>query len=122
MTGKVGKPAVINERELAIGSLVRAERTKRGLTQASLAEALGVTFQQIQKYEKGTNRIAVSRLIELAPLIGLSASAFLAKLNDEPEIIEKFSRRDVDDAKQFLALSSKQRRKLMAAMNLFKGN
>ena len=55
-----------NEIDRQVGSRVRMYRTMRGLSQERLGEALGVTFQQIQKYEKGTNRISASRLQQIA--------------------------------------------------------
>lgn len=53
------------EMEADIGARVRMMRTMRGMSQEKLAEQLGVSFQQIQKYEKGTNRIAVSTLVKI---------------------------------------------------------
>lgn len=49
-----------------VGARVRMRRIMLGLSQEKLAEALGVTFQQVQKYEKGTNRIGASRLQEIS--------------------------------------------------------
>lgn len=59
-----------------IGGNIRANRLARGLTQSKLAELIGVTFQQVQKYEKGHNRVGGSRLVQIAgalnvPLIAL---------------------------------------------------
>jgi transcriptional regulator with XRE-family HTH domain len=48
-----------------IGSVIRMRRLKLGLTQADLGNALGVTFQQIQKYENGTNAVASTRISDL---------------------------------------------------------
>ncbi|AQS65547.1 MULTISPECIES: helix-turn-helix domain-containing protein [Rhizobium/Agrobacterium group] len=48
----------------------------RGMSQSTLAEALGVTFQQVQKYEKGTNRVGASRLLNVATLLGVPVSYF----------------------------------------------
>lgn len=60
-----------------IGSLIRLRRMQVGMSQAKLGEALGITFQQIQKYERGTNRISVSRLSEIAQALGVDAGFFL---------------------------------------------
>lgn len=51
--------------DIEIGKAVKAIRTVRGMSQTTLGEALGITFQQIQKYEKGTNRLSVSSLIRV---------------------------------------------------------
>ncbi|GAN78876.1 helix-turn-helix domain-containing protein [Acidocella aminolytica] len=59
-----------------IGQRFRLRRTAVGLTQADLAKLLGVTFQQIQKYERGINRISASRLYEAAKHLDISISYF----------------------------------------------
>ena len=52
--------------DVAIGQRIRERRRALGLSQVALAEAVGLTFQQIQKYERGSNRISFSRLVEIA--------------------------------------------------------
>lgn len=59
-----------------IGARVRMRRILVGMSQEKLGEALGITFQQIQKYEKGTNRISVSRLHQIASVLGAPISMF----------------------------------------------
>ena len=59
-----------------IGARVRMRRVLAGMSQEKLGEALGITFQQIQKYEKGTNRISVSRLHQIAGILGVPVSTF----------------------------------------------
>ena len=49
-----------------VGQNIRIFRKSRGMSQSALGEAIGLTFQQIQKYEKGTNRVGSSRLVEIA--------------------------------------------------------
>jgi len=66
----------MTERGLQIAHRVREMRNLKGMTQAGLAEALGVTFQQIQKYEAGQNRIAVDRLAEIAEALDVSPGWF----------------------------------------------
>lgn len=60
-----------------VGSRVRLRRITVGMSQERLGEALGVTFQQVQKYEKGTNRISMSRMQNIAQVLGASVSFFL---------------------------------------------
>ena len=55
-----------------VGSRVRLFRTAQGLSQTSLAQDLGITFQQVQKYENGANRISASRLFDISRLLGVS--------------------------------------------------
>lgn len=63
-----------------IGARVRAARTARGMSQEKLGEALDVTFQQIQKYENGSNRVAVSTLLRMAAALDLPASELVPEL------------------------------------------
>ena len=62
--------------DLAVGAHIRLVRKMRGLSQQGLAEAVGVTFQQIQKYEKGSNRISASRLQHTARVLEVSPGYF----------------------------------------------
>jgi transcriptional regulator with XRE-family HTH domain len=59
-----------------IGQRVKSRRLEIGLSQEALAEALGVTFQQVQKYEKGVNRISASRLFEIAAVLNVPVGHF----------------------------------------------
>lgn len=60
-----------------IGARVRLRRLQCGMSQEKLAEALGLTFQQVQKYEKGANRITVSRLDQIAKALDTRVESFL---------------------------------------------
>lgn len=64
-----------NATDAAIGRRIAARRKAAGISQSELGDALGVTFQQIQKYEKGINRVAASSLIVLARKLGTTAYA-----------------------------------------------
>jgi transcriptional regulator with XRE-family HTH domain len=59
-----------------VGSRVRMRRVLLGLSQEKLGAALGLTFQQVQKYEKGTNRIGASRLQEISKTLNIAPSYF----------------------------------------------
>ena len=67
--------------DLEIAQRLRAFRHHAGLTQTQVAEALGLTFQQIQKYEKGTNRIGPGKLDTLAKLFGVPVTAFYPSMD-----------------------------------------
>jgi transcriptional regulator with XRE-family HTH domain len=56
-----------------IGQAMRSHRSKQGLSQTALGELLGVTFQQIQKYERGINSVAAARIPDLCNALGISA-------------------------------------------------
>ena len=65
-----------NPIDIHVGSRVRLKRTMMGLSQEKLGESLGVTFQQVQKYEKGANRIGASRLQQIAAILKTPISFF----------------------------------------------
>lgn len=65
-----------NPIDLYVGGRVRMRRMLVGLSQEKLGDALGVTFQQIQKYEKGTNRIGASRLHQIGQVLGVPVAFF----------------------------------------------
>lgn len=73
MENKAKKP---NPIDVEVGGRIRLRRSLLGLSQSALAEALGVTFQQVQKYEKGTNRVGASRLQDIAPFLKTPVSSF----------------------------------------------
>jgi transcriptional regulator with XRE-family HTH domain len=57
-------------------------RVSRGLSQSALASQLGLTFQQLQKYEKGTNRISASKLHDIAHILGVEVVSFFEDAAD----------------------------------------
>ena len=59
-----------------VGARIRARRLMLSMSQDSLAQALGLTFQQVQKYEKGKNRVGVSRLQQIATVLGVTPDFF----------------------------------------------
>lgn len=70
------KPKAPNAIDIHVGNRIRMRRLLKGMSQTTLAEGLGVTFQQVQKYEKGTNRVGSSRLQAIANILGVQASFF----------------------------------------------
>ena len=73
MSDNVKKP---NPIDIHVGSRVRLRRTMLGQSQEKLGNALGITFQQIQKYEKGANRIGASRLQQIANVLTVPVAFF----------------------------------------------
>jgi len=63
-----------------LGQRVRSRRLEIGMSQERLAELLGVTFQQVQKYEKGVNRIAASRLFDIAAALDVPIARFFENI------------------------------------------
>jgi transcriptional regulator with XRE-family HTH domain len=73
-----------------VGRNIRIYRLQKGLTQTELADELGLTFQQVQKYEKGTNRVGSGRLLKIATFLGVPVTA-LFKGSDEMADTDKQS-------------------------------
>lgn len=68
-----------------VGSRLRLLRMKAGLSQEALGARLGLTFQQVQKYEKGQNRIGASRLYQLSRILRVPVSVFFEGLPDDAD-------------------------------------
>jgi transcriptional regulator with XRE-family HTH domain len=68
------------ELEAQIGERIRSRRIRVGMSQANLGEPLGVTFQQIQKYERGANRISAGRLLKVAEVLECDVTDFFEGL------------------------------------------
>ncbi len=72
-----------NPVDIHVGSRVRLRRTLLGMSQEKLGNALGLTFQQVQKYERGTNRIGSSRLFLLSRILDVPVSFFFDDMSPE---------------------------------------
>src|SRR6478609_174711 len=75
MDGKENKKKP-NPTDIHVGSRIRLRRNMLGMSQEKLGETLGITFQQIQKYEKGTNRVGASRLQNSSGILNVPVSFF----------------------------------------------
>jgi transcriptional regulator with XRE-family HTH domain len=71
-----------SEIDTLVGSRIRARREALGISQGRLGRALGVTFSQVQKYEKGSNRIGAGRLFQVAALLGVPVQYFFEGIGD----------------------------------------
>jgi transcriptional regulator with XRE-family HTH domain len=67
--------------DVHVGARIRTRRMLIGMNQETLARALGLTFQQVQKYEGGANRVSASRLAQIAEVLGVSVSYFFTDLD-----------------------------------------
>jgi len=83
IAGKLGEDEMIEQNkkkpnpiDVHVGSRIRLRRNMLGMSQEKLGENLGITFQQIQKYEKGTNRVGASRLQAIASIIDVPVAFF----------------------------------------------
>lgn len=99
---------VANPVDIHVGQRIRQRRVLLGISQEKLAETMGMTFQQVQKYERGKNRVSASRLYQLSHILDVNISYFFdnfsAELINTPKAVPKgMSDNDqaglVDDAK-----------------------
>ena len=67
--------------DVHVGARIRTRRLLLGMNQETLASALGLTFQQVQKYEGGANRVSASRLAEVAEVLGVPVAYFFNDLD-----------------------------------------
>src|ERR1044071_5970118 len=96
-----------------IGARIRARRTLIGMSQEKLGEALGLTFQQVQKYEKGTNRVGSGRLQEIGDILGVQVTYFFEGQDGERKTKEGSP--IVQEIEEFL--SQKDSIELLSAFN-----
>lgn len=80
MTENKKKP---NPIDIHVGSRIRLRRNMLGLSQEKLGENLGITFQQIQKYEKGTNRVGASRLQAISSILSVPVAFFFENVPEQ---------------------------------------
>ena len=105
--------------DVHVGSRVRLRRTLLGLTQSGLANKLGLTFQQIQKYERGTNRMGASRLVQIGAALGVDAPWFFEELPNE---IQGFGRKGMaEDAADFEVERGFSKRETLELVRCFDG-
>jgi transcriptional regulator with XRE-family HTH domain len=76
-----GKPDPIDVR---FGEVLRQARISRGVSQTDLGRAIGITFQQVQKYERGANRVSISTLLRIAAALDVSPVDLIAALHAAP--------------------------------------
>ena len=76
-------PGTPNPVDIHVGARLRLRRTLRGMSQEKLGDAVGLTFQQIQKYERGANRIGASRVYEFSGILEVPVSFFFDDMPDE---------------------------------------
>lgn len=104
------------ELDRRLGEHIRQWRELRGWTQQDLADHCGLSFQQIQKYERGTNRVSTSRLFQIAAAFNISVATFLRGVEsatitqpDRQELLSRFSqasdRMDDSTLKRFIGLA-----------------
>ena len=107
-----GKP---NNVDLHVGGRVRLRRTLLGMSQQTLADGLGITFQQVQKYERGANRIGAGRLYDLSRALAVPVNYFFDQLPGAPQagagpVMVPDPLEGLDTRRQYLTLITRYRR------------
>ena len=85
---------VIEPVDTQVGDRIKRQRKLMGMSQTVLAARLGITFQQVQKYEKGANRVSASRLQAVADILGVPVGYFFA--GDDAEVDHRSGENEVD--------------------------
>lgn len=122
-----GKQRRADEIDAFIGQRIRAARITANLSQTELADAIGITFQQVQKYEKGVNRVSGSRMVRIAqalkrPIAWFSDSApgtTTTKLPDDPLLALGQTRRGVNLARLFITLTAEQQDAVLTVVETY---
>lgn len=83
--------------DIHVGNRLRELRVLRGLTQTDIAKGLNISFQQVQKYELGRNRISASRIYDIAGILNVPPSFFFEKL-DCPREVEDIAPQSPEEA------------------------
>lgn len=91
-----------DEIDAHVGSQLRQRRIALGLSQGQVAEGLGLTFQQVQKYEKGQNRIGAGRLYRLAAILAVPVGYFYEGISEDGADPQEPAMQE-DDARTFAA-------------------
>ncbi len=83
--GKIsaGRPGIPNPIDIHVGRRIRVRRTLLGMSQEKLGDAIGLTFQQVQKYERGANRVGASRLFDLSGVLDVPVQFFFDDMATE---------------------------------------
>ena len=92
--------------DIHVGARMQLRRTLLGMTQEQLAKAIGVSFQQVQKYERGLNRLSASRLFDVCQSLGVSITYFF---EDVPEDVLRGRKRSADTT-ETAAVAGRDRR------------
>ena len=87
-----------NPVDIHVGARVRLRRTLLGMSQEKLGEAIGLTFQQVQKYERGANRVGASRLYDLSRVLDVPVSFFFDDMPDEISSKSVHERREMSES------------------------
>jgi transcriptional regulator with XRE-family HTH domain len=108
----------IQEVDKFIGDKIYSLRLAKGLSRQQLAEVIGVTHQQLQKYEKGTNRISVGRLVLIAKALGKTIEYFYQGLDntDSEPVTTQHQRMCIEVSRNFMKIRSPEHQNAVNAL------
>lgn len=113
-----------NSIDVAVGMKIRQRRMLMGLSQERLGESLGITFQQVQKYEKGTNRVSASKLQAVADTLKVPVSYFFEEVGGQKhEIVpgEVLNRNQIEVVKVMADMPPQAQAGVLAAARAIAG-
>ncbi len=107
--------------DVLVGTRLRARRKFLGISQTGVADALGLTFQQVQKYERGVNRISASKLYEIAKFLTVNVEYFFEGLDEtaaqdlvaDPMVVLGVTAGGPELAQAFLKMPERQRKAML---------
>lgn len=104
-----------NPIDIHVGARLRLRRTLLGLSQEKLGEAVGITFQQLQKYERGSNRISASRLFNLSQVLGVPVSYFFEDMPSPEHIATPSADVPPSETEEFESMARRETLELVRA-------
>lgn len=107
-----------NPIDIHVGARLRLRRTLLGLSQEKLGEAVGITFQQLQKYERGANRISASRLFNLSQVLGVPVGFFFDDMPD-PDAMATAAENDLPPSSTAEEVDSMARRETLELVRAY---
>ena len=112
---------MIHPVDVIVGKRIRLRRSALSISQTELAERLGLTFQQIQKYERGSNRVSCSRLVELSKALDVPIVYFFEDTgSDEGRLFDQLNLRIIPEVRRlvsaFQKIENTQERRLAIAL------
>lgn len=112
---------MITDRDRHIAARVRLRRNELDMSQETLGNALGITFQQVQKYERAKNRIGSGRLFDIAEVMNVDVSYFYwgLKEDDQPLDLENLQPTDMAHLRDLHALPRKVRHHIQGLMRAY---
>ena len=117
-------PRKASKTDTAIGERIRERREVMGITQSYLGEKLGITFQQVQKYENGVNRVSAGRLVDVARILEVPIEHFFSGLGKEEytsySLAQKIPRKETEAQAKNRILMMRDTELLVRAFNKIK--